>query len=378
MTSNGSDAPSAGNNMTESIFLTYNMMTFHEKFAPASVMIDRSISPIFYIIGVFCNPLSAYIWLNRKTRRNNSSAIYLGTLSISHFVFLILHIFVELNYAWGIKTYNGPISCEIFNVIYYVPQYMAPLLVLSFTVERYIAVCHPFSKEKFCTVRRAIIAVVILYISSMLLSVIQGYFWTYNPSLGDCDHRVEARLGGQTSIINVWTWISELLIFAIVPLAALVFNIFVINEIKSLTKRGPAYQQPGSGSPTASTVTLLTVSFYLICTWLPATLVYSLQNLFMANDRMTAEEIRADPEWRSYFIYITIRKAIEEITLSNSACYFFIYCITGKHFRDQVCALFGLQKCVRSEEVPPPTYKQYMAVAKIDHVTNGHTSITSV
>ncbi len=376
MSVNGTD-PGWGN-MTPSIFHNMSMVTFHEIFAPSSVMIDRSISPIFYIIGVFCNPLSAYIWLKEKTRKNNSSAIYLGTLSISHFVFLILHVFVELNYAWGVKTYNGPISCEIFNVVYYVPQYLAPLLVLSFTVERYIAVCHPFQKEKFCTVGRAIVVVVLLFILSILLSVIQGYFWTYNPALKDCDHRHEARVGDQSSIINVWTWITELLIFAIVPLSALVFNIFVINEIKSLTRRGPACNQAGSGSPTTSTVTLLTVSFYLICTWLPATIVYSLQNLFIADTMLTADQIRVDPHWRSYFIYITIRKAIEEITLSNSACYFFIYFVTGKHFRDQVCTLFGLRRCVRTQGTKPLQHKQYMAVAKIDQVTNGHTSITSV
>jgi len=31
-------------------------------------------------------------------------------------------------------------------------QYTSPTLVLGFTVERYIAICHPFRKERYCTV----------------------------------------------------------------------------------------------------------------------------------------------------------------------------------------------------------------------------------
>ena len=30
-------------------------------------------------------------------------------------------------------------------------QYSSPTLVLGFTVERYIAVCHPFRKQRYCT-----------------------------------------------------------------------------------------------------------------------------------------------------------------------------------------------------------------------------------
>jgi G protein-coupled receptor 139 len=80
------------------------------------------VTPIFYFIGLPCNPLCAFIWLGRHTRRSNSSAIYLGALSISHTIFLILHIFSDLNYAWGIQTFDGHVSCELFFTLFYCPQ----------------------------------------------------------------------------------------------------------------------------------------------------------------------------------------------------------------------------------------------------------------
>jgi len=35
-------------------------------------------------------------------------------------------------------------------------QYISPTIVLGFTVERYIAICHPFRKSRYCTVLVAV------------------------------------------------------------------------------------------------------------------------------------------------------------------------------------------------------------------------------
>lgn len=342
--------------------------------APVAVLVDRMISPVFYLIGIPCNPLCAFIWLGRHTRRNNSSAVYLGALSISHTIFLPLHFFVyELAYAWGIKTFDGYVSCEVFFTLYYCPQYLAPLLVLGFTVERYIAICHPFVKERYCTVRRAVMVVLILLFASLALSSMQAYLWTYDPEISGCNHRSEVRY---SSFPNLWTWITELIVFGVAPLAALVFNVLVIREIRSLTTRGPAVITPGSGQNQASTVTLLTISFYLVCTWLPATMVYSLEREFPIGEIATGFE---SPVWRRHFTYYTVRKFVEEVTLSNSACYFFIYYLTGKHFRDRVTDILCPNRCrmcrggasSRNQDA-----KKYIAVpGKAD---NGHTCVTNV
>jgi len=49
--------------------------------------------------------------------------------------------------------------------------HLSPLLVLAFTVERYVAVCHPFYGERISSTRRAVATTVILaciYIPSLL------------------------------------------------------------------------------------------------------------------------------------------------------------------------------------------------------------------
>ncbi len=315
-------------------------------FCPVALHVDRCITPIWYVVGTTGNLLSAFIWTQKRMRSNNSSAIYLATLAITDTLFLLLHILMELKYAWDIQTLNYPGICEGSFVLYLMAQYSSPLLVLGFTVERYIAICHPFKKEKFCTTSRAIKVVVGLVLTSLALCLIQSYFWTYMHDLKQCTIRATALKGGHVSFWSIWTWTTEMLIFMAVPVVILIFNILVIREVRRISRAGqaviPGQSNPGSASR-ATTVMLLSVSFYVIFTTLPATIVYAL-NVNEGDNTLTDSQIKQDPVWNNYLVYLTARKIIEEICLSHYACNFFLYLITGVHFRAALLELSGCCK----------------------------------
>lgn len=109
-----------------------------------STVIDRSVTPIWYIVGITGNILSASIWCQRRMRRNNSSAVYLAALSINDTLFLLFHIMVELQEAWHLTTIAYPFFCQFAAFFNMATQYLAPTLVLGFSVERFIAVCYPY------------------------------------------------------------------------------------------------------------------------------------------------------------------------------------------------------------------------------------------
>ncbi|PVD19312.1 hypothetical protein C0Q70_19799 [Pomacea canaliculata] len=216
-----------------SIFDRYPSTTeLVEKFVPTAPLVERWILPLWYIIGLTGNPVSAIVWFGRRMRRNNSSAIYLGSLAVSDVIFLLLHLLYSLNTVWGY-------------------QYLSVVLVLGFTVERYTAVCHPFLKEKWCTVRRACFIVVVFVVLSVALSAAQIYIWTYNEEQKSCNHRPVATEGDESSFFNIWTWSVDMVVFAALPLIVLVFNALVLREIIKLSNNGViTRQQAAPAAPT--------------------------------------------------------------------------------------------------------------------------------
>ncbi|XP_052829258.1 G-protein coupled receptor 183-A [Octopus bimaculoides] len=317
-------------------------MGLFKEFCPSALYIDRYVNAVWHIIGLFTNPISAFIWLNHRIRRNNSSAIYLAALSITDFMFLWLHFINELQIAWGISTVAHAGICELYNFIYMIPQYLAPIIVLGFTVERWIAVCKPFHKERFCTVKRAIYVVCgLIFLSSSLASA-QIYIWNYDETHKVCTYR-DTNVTPY-SFTEVWNWLSEMSIFGGVPICVLIFNILVICEIRKITKANAIQlpHQTSSGSNNAaSTITLLSVSFYLIFTTLPVALVFVIATNFEhGNGFMTDDEIRADPQWNRFFTFMITRRCIEGICFSHYSCYFFVYCLTGPQFRKTFMTFF--------------------------------------
>jgi hypothetical protein len=151
-------------------------------------------------------------------------------------------MFFELQTKWNITLLQLPFLCELFPIVFLATQYLNTLLVLGFTVERYIAVCHPFQRDRYCTTRRATATIVGLTFLSLALHSVQGYFWKYYPASdvnqsvgGQCRVRPEMMEGGMTSVWSIWAWITELTVFGAVQLAIFALNLFVIAETRRLS-----------------------------------------------------------------------------------------------------------------------------------------------
>jgi len=99
---------------------------------------------IYYVIlalGIPGNVLSAIVWLRRYVADKNSSAIYLATLSINDLTFLASDCFAQF-----LRIINYPCSAWFCHCVH-LPRESAvilePLLILTFSVERLIAVIRP-------------------------------------------------------------------------------------------------------------------------------------------------------------------------------------------------------------------------------------------
>ncbi|CAD5123622.1 unnamed protein product [Dimorphilus gyrociliatus] len=322
----------------ESVFERYSVSEFSEIFIPNAVKVDRIVSPIWYSIGIIGNLLSTYVWLQKRMRKKNSSAVYLITLAISDLTFLPLHLLMELKHAWGYPTIDYPIFCELFNFIYLVPQCLSPLLVLGFTVERWIAICRPFKKQQYCNTGRAIKVVIGSIVGASLICSMQAYLWQYKNGL--CEARQETSQGS-LSLFTIWTSITETIIFGLVPIVILIFNLLVVREIRLLASN---QIMGGSNHSTATTLMLLSVSFYVIATTLPVSILYILGSVIEGGDiHLSDQQIRSDPMWQSYFKFLMVKKVVDEVCMSHYACNIFIYLITGAKFRQILLKRFNIK-----------------------------------
>ena len=199
--------------------------------------------------------------------------------------------------------------------------------------------------------------VLIVVVTCALLSFIQAFSWHYNPLSGQC-------IMSDGVWWSAWSWASELVVFLFLPITNLVFNVLVIAEVrKTENSRPDVYQKKLSvsrdkkeavtdrkkvnagGSGSATTAMLLSVSFYVIATTLPATMFYLLYDHFPPGDvTLSEEEVGADATWRRHFKYLLWRKVVEECCLSHYACNFFLYVITGKMFRNTLKSIFTSRK----------------------------------
>ena len=196
----------------------------------------------------------------------------------------------------------------------------------------------PFDCQRFAKTSRSAKVIVAILCVSVVLSLPQAFFWTVSKDTTECQLRES-----DFEVYHFWNWASEIVMFGVLPILALILNICVLRQIRSVGRlyvteasssmmmsRGGGH---GASRCTTTTMTLLWISFYLIFTKLPVTIVFSMQTIVVLGDSMTLEAMATDPTWNKYLTYFTVRKVIEEIGISHHACNIFIYCLTSRQFR---------------------------------------------
>jgi len=111
-----------------------SMELFYQHHLPGIMAFNRYFTIVWYVIGFPGNYLALAVWMQPRMR--HSSGCYLATLAAADFLFLTLHCVFELQTSWDVAVLDRPVLCEAFPVVFYSTQYLSPLLVLAFTVER--------------------------------------------------------------------------------------------------------------------------------------------------------------------------------------------------------------------------------------------------
>ena len=113
--------------------------------------------PILILVGLFGNVMS-FIVFTKTQLRSLTSSVYLATLAIAD-TGCLLTIFVSWMINVGVNLYHREGWCQTFVYLTYAFGFLSVCYVVSFTVERFIAVCYPLKRQQLCTVKKAWVAV---------------------------------------------------------------------------------------------------------------------------------------------------------------------------------------------------------------------------
>ena len=353
-TSNASDISNSTETYYPNVWERYtDLQALLYEFRPVVYYLRKHLPFIWILLGIPGNILSVIMWT--KPRMKSSSGHYLAAGAFFDLVNQIIRLFYAINKTTYVPIYDHPGVCQISILLFTVCQYNHTILILAFTVERYIAIAYPFKRHNLCTRTKALKVIAILVLLSLCFSGIQAYFYYCDPEYV-CIIRPSVMVRGLRSLWSVWTWVTELLFFGIIPIAILILNIkviYAIRQTKDAQDLSMQYFQPGTQQnkqkikgPNATTLTLLTLSFYTIIMELPVTVLYCIFVAFPCGDVfMTDAEVRTDSVWQSYLNYYTIRFTVENIAASHYAMGFYISLLTTRNFRHEVIKLFRRKSC---------------------------------
>ena len=318
----------------------------------ASEYIDWIFPPVALIIANVCNVLGVLV-LSRPSMRSTSIGIYLLILAIMDIIYLnsyLLVVYIEhaTDYTVDLACW---LKCKLNLTILGLFSHFASWIIVAVTIDRLIAISIPLHASLYCTPKRALkvcfgLFVVFLLIDGKELFTVTGRYFI--PGTNQFVYTFK-----NDSYSTFWTkygiWIMTLLNHMTFPLL-LILNLILIyflrkvlkmrqgmtdkeqffDKARSKTKNSKAVRV--KSNEVKFTKVLIFVSTSSVLMNIPfAYLVLMLLGGFWKSEEHTLFE-----NLLLWFLY----KLFFAIATTHRASYFFMYCITGEKFRQELKLLF--------------------------------------
>ena len=303
-------------------------------------------TPLILIIGICGNILSLSVFLS-KNMRKMSASVYLASLSTADISTLLFYVFIE----WlrrglvhispeskiDILETNG--LCHILLYLSYISRLMSAWLIVSFTIERYIGVCHPFRRRDPSPRGTFRIVISLLIVCSLLVlykPILSGSHTIRNRTA--CSSRPEFRYPSFI-LDTIFAVMITLIPFLIIS----VLNFLIIKKL-FIRNRGYKENQLVTEESTIRlefTIILLAISFFFVTFNLPFFVVW-FRNFLHSRFLITQGELEDVDYWNA------VLSITRTIFYMNYCINFFLYSVTGAYFRRELKALFVIFRIKRT------------------------------
>ncbi|XP_045197537.2 pyrokinin-1 receptor-like isoform X2 [Mercenaria mercenaria] len=136
-----------------------------------SAVILLIIYGVIFISGTAGN-ICTCIVIARNSYMQKATNYYLFSLAISDLFILLLALPSEAYSIWESYPWRfGEIFCYIKALLQEMTSYASVLTITAFTVERYVAICHPLEAHKFANLSRSVKILIAIWIISLLCAL---------------------------------------------------------------------------------------------------------------------------------------------------------------------------------------------------------------
>jgi hypothetical protein len=136
-----------GNNMTK-----YDMVAKRD---PLYILIPITVIYAVILLTGLVGNVSTCVVIARNKHMHTATNYYLFSLAVSDLLLLVSGLPQEMYYIWwrGYPDILGETVCVLQGFAAETSANATVLTITAFTVERYVAICHPFQSHTFSKVR---------------------------------------------------------------------------------------------------------------------------------------------------------------------------------------------------------------------------------
>ncbi|XP_013771836.1 sex peptide receptor-like [Limulus polyphemus] len=311
--------------------------------------VQRVLVPMILIIGLIGNTVTIVIMTRRRMRSSTNS--YLAALAIFDMLYLICVFVLSLAHYPGIQDPHYFIYWHIRPFAIMLTDACSNTsvwLTVTFTIERYIAVCHPIRGKVFCTETRAKKVIVFVSLICFFLTLPTPFEWTVVEITDDKTNETKMTMNfsdfGNNNIYKTVYYTMTAILFIFIPLFLLsIFNSFLIRSVHlSKIQRNTMTRQRETRDSLQQenriTVMLIAVVLLFFICQLPtaAILVYtSLHTVY--------------PHTNKEALLLGLGNIFNFLVCINAAGNFILYCLLSQKYRRTF--LLAFCPCIKSKLV---------------------------
>ena len=324
--------------MPEDVTLNFQVRA-HQKYIPIVNGIFRYCGWSIIIVA-FVGNLLAVITLTSKHSKKTGTVFLMICMALADICTVLTYLLPQVMRIYNVYVMaSHTVSCKVFYFIQTVAGQISAWTLVLITAERCIVVLRPLHVHSISTYKRVVIVwlVVTLTLSSLSLPILLDHDVSYSNIMQRqfcqySEERLWVYVQWNMTVLKVFAPSALILIGACIIISTLIHGYLYRQTLKmSKTATDSNYER--------SVTLMLTINAiaYLALTSPKAVYAY-----FILPDD-SADIVKSYDDWIIPVIYIVT----DQLHQANHAVNFFLYLVTGQHFRRAFLAVIIPKRCRR-------------------------------